>query len=192
MSVPRACRPAAIVMACLAFAGAGGAISAALPETASFGGPGTVILYHLTGVIDVGDVATTVHCTNLEAVAAVDLRLVVLDQAGAVSCNTTPADLAAGRTWTMSTTATAVFFEDANCGPTGGSVSGSARIVAESSGALDILCTAQLVDGTQNPPRFLEKLELYDGQARPVGSQGIFRDGFESSTTLRWSVQFPP
>lgn len=192
MSSPKAGRPAAVVVACLAFAGSGAAGIAARSETGSLGGPGTVILFHLAGVIDVGDMATTVHCTNLDSVAAAGLRLVVLDQTGAVSCNTTPADLAAGRTWTMSTTATAVFFEDANCGPAGGSVSGSARIVAENSGALDIVCTAQLVDGTQNPPRFLEKLELYDGQARPVGSQGIFRDGFESSTTSRWSAQSPP
>jgi hypothetical protein len=101
----------------------------------------------------------------------------------------TPADLAAGRTWTMSTTATAVFSRTRTAARRW-KVSGSARIVAESSGALDILCTAQLVDERRTRHGF-EKLELCDaGQA--VGSQGIFRDGFESSTTLRWSAQFPP
>ena len=122
----------------------------------------------------------------------VDLRVSVFEGNGVVDCNAVMASLPSLHTGTLSTTNTTIFNEDAICNPApaGGSVRGSARISADVSGSLDIVCTAELVDKANLPPLFLEKLDMYDDQLQLVGTF-IFIDSFESGSTARWSATAP-
>jgi hypothetical protein len=198
-----AIRGGAIPLACALLAGAPGSAADRAPgglstaaerapaPTSGLGDPGTVILYEFSGAIDLGSVATSVHCTNLGSTAAIDLRLVLFEQTGAPDCNATVATLQPSRTATLSSRATTVFSEDAVCVVAGGSVRGGGRIVADESGSLDLVCTAQLLDGESATPLFVERLDMHTATGLPVSELLIFADGFEIGATANWDATTP-
>jgi hypothetical protein len=112
------------------------------------------VVYTLAGVIHAGtSVVTSISCTSTEkeggAVTTVGIEF--FSNSGSavndVAAGEGVVELSPGATKTISTGDTLVFFDDAVV--TAGNFKGSARILSSST---RILCVAQLLDPTTNPP----------------------------------------
>jgi len=157
--------------------------------TIELGGPTTVPLYTVSGVVDSATLATSFLCTNQGATNA-SVLVVVKEVDGSIDCNMSIPALAPGATATMSTSLTGAFIEDAVCALVGDSVRGSAIVAADSTGSIDLTCSVLLLDAVNTVPLMVDRLELYDERGTPA-SLLIFDDGFESNSTSRWSLTVP-
>jgi hypothetical protein len=125
-----------------------------------------VEVYRFTGVTDDGQQgssnrkkATSIHCTN---VANTNNQVEVqVFQYDGTTVYTGTVTISPNRTFTFSTQATAIYFDDVFLGGGGGTgeiYQGTGRILAESK---QLICTAQALDPFNNPPLFVVNLDLY-------------------------------
>jgi hypothetical protein len=151
-------------------------------ETGGIGGQGLndpppagyTVLYMFTGATDTQDrtpnsAATVVHCTNYGDTAVnVCVEISDWDNSPVLSCTTS---IASNYTKTFFSQSSVAFYGP-NCimsTPSTDDINqGSGRIMADSSSA-QVICTAQVVDPINNPPRYGVKLALYDGSGNLVG-----------------------
>jgi len=132
---------------------------------------GYTVVYMFTGAahnaVGTGTTATTIHCTNYGSVSTV-LRVEYFDYnttaivAGSVT-------LAANTTRTISTQGTATYSEDLILTTPSNINQGSGRIMINNSAA-KIICTVQVLDPTNNPPRYGVKLNLFDSNGNLIGA----------------------
>lgn len=111
--------------------------------------------------------ATAVHCTNLSATNnQVEVQVYQYD---GVSVFTGTASIPPNRTYTFTTQATTVYFDDVTLGGFPGTAAiyqGSGRILAQSG---ELICTAQVLDPLNLPPTFVTQLTLYYADGVMVG-----------------------
>lgn len=131
---------------------------------------GFSVLYMFTGVVN--DTAspsregTAVHCTNFSA-SSVDVRVEVWEMNPTTTYSGT-LTLSAGRTRTFATRHITSFPEDLILSPTLPSIfQGSGRVLTKQHS--DVICTAQVLDPTNDPPVFVAKLALFDSSGNPIG-----------------------
>jgi hypothetical protein len=180
----------ALALACVDRAGSAER-GAGPPTSPDLGDPTTRVLYRVAWVVDSGNIATSFHCTNLGATNAL-VKVVLRNAAGTPVCNITDTGVGPGVTSTLSTSSTALFTDDFLCVPAlGVGVFGSALITVDTLFSMDVACTAHVLDGSANPPAFIEKLDLFLNDGQQV-SELLFADAFESGNAFRWSLRFPP
>lgn len=109
-------------------------------------------------------IATSVHCTNFGSTAVQAQVQMFRADGGATSQTSTTIN--PNQTWTVSTRNTAIYREDTNLG-TPILEQGSGRILADNP---TLICTAQLLDPLNNPPKFMSKLPLFDSFGNPINA----------------------
>ena len=102
--------------------------------------------------------ATSVHCTNFGS-ATVTIQVEIFSFGGG-SVTSGSAATAPGTTLTFSSRATAIYFDDVTLLPNIELNQGSGRVLVNANTA-KIICTAQVVDPTNNPPLFAVNLDLF-------------------------------
>jgi hypothetical protein len=135
---------------------------------------GYTVLYTFTGATDAQDrtpnsAATVVHCTNYGDTAVnVCVEFGDWDNSPVISCTTS---IASNYTKTFSSQSPVSFY-GLHCimsTPSTDDINqGFGRIMADSSSA-KIICTAQVVDPINNPPRYGVKLTLFDSSGNLIG-----------------------
>jgi hypothetical protein len=123
---------------------------------------GFTVLYLFSGARDntsSATAATSVHCTNYSS-TSVQVRIQIFNFSGSNTMNGS-FTLSASRSATFSTQLTALYFDDVVLTPATTIDQGSGRILVNNSAA-KIICTAQVLDPTNNPPSYGVKLNLYD------------------------------
>ena len=129
---------------------------------------GYSVLYMFTGLINDASAreATVVHCTNFGA-NVVDVGVQAWDTHPTTTYSGT-LTLNAGQTGTFATQNIVGFPEDAILGPLPpGIYMGSGRVLTKQHA--NVICTAQVMDPTNDPPVFVVKLALFDSDGSPVG-----------------------
>ncbi len=144
-------------------------------------------IYSFAGAVDRGDgnLATTVHCTNVGSVAAT-ITVEIWNSAGN---QLTAGNLALGvtETKTVSTRNTSAYSEDSILSPALVIEQGHGRVLADTAGSTDVLCAAQVLDPSNVTPISVTTLSLFDRFGVPVSELGVFLDGFESGDTTAWT-----
>ena len=129
---------------------------------------GYSVLYMFTGVINDTSAreATVVHCTNFGA-NTVDVGVQAWDRSPTTTYSGT-LTLNAGQTGTFATQNIVGFPQDEILGPLPpGIYMGSGRVLTQRHA--HVICTAQVMDPTNDPPGFVVKLALFDSDGSPVG-----------------------
>lgn len=143
-----------------------GGLGLADPPPAGFN-----VLYTFTGVrsniTPPTTAATSIHCTNHDS-TPVPVRVEVFNFNNTVTM-TGNFTLTPSRTATFSSQPTALYFDDAVLAPASAIDQGSGRVLVNGS-STKIICTAQVLDPTNDPPNYGVKLTLYDSTGNPVGS----------------------
>jgi len=121
---------------------------------------GFSVLYMFTGASNdtttPDTIATSVHCTNFgPANAQVQVQFFSPSAGNTYSATLT---IISNQTRTFSTQPTVIYFEDSNVNA-GFLDQGSGRVLANKS---HLICTAQVLDPTNNQPLFMTKLPLFD------------------------------
>lgn len=127
------------------------------------------VRYMFTGVINDtgGREATMVHCTNFN-VNAVDVGVEVWNTNPTTTYSGT-LTLEAGQTRTFSTQNITGFPQDLILAPAPANIfQGSGRVLTKQH--TDVICTAQVIDPTNDPPIFVSQLTLFS----PNGTSNIF------------------
>lgn len=132
-----------------------------------------MILYYFTGVSDDGEKgsinredATSVHCTNIGSTEA-EVEVQVFRSGGTTSY-TGAITIWAGSTATFSTQNIQAYFDDIFLGGSPGTdaiYQGYGRILSNSK---DIVCSAQVIDPKNSPPKYASKLPMFDRDGYPV------------------------
>ena len=135
--------------------------------TAELAVEGLSILYRFSGVTDDGEQgstnrkeATSIHCTNINSSADVQLE-VQLVQWNGTDVFTGTATIPPNRSFTFSTQNTTIYFDDVFLGGSPGTPAiyqGSGRILSSNP---NVICTAQVLDPLNYPPVFVSGLELF-------------------------------
>ncbi len=139
-------------------------------QTTGLGGGGTPLLYQFAGVRDDGakcingKSATTLICTNTGSTTASVLYTVI--NYDGVNYYSATFNVIAGATYTVSTQLTNLYFEDNVLRPTGSTDNGTG-VINQGSGKVYtaspyVICTAQVLDPTGNPPAFVTRLTLHN------------------------------
>ncbi len=120
---------------------------------------GFSVLYMFTGASNdtttPDTIATSVHCTNFgSANAQVQVQFF---SPGAGSTYSATLTINSNQTRTFSTQPTEIYFEDSNVNA-GFLDQGSGRVLANKS---HLICTAQVLDPTNNQPVYLSELEMF-------------------------------
>jgi hypothetical protein len=166
--VPRAGRLAAALVTLLVVAAAAIPLAAGRDRAPQE----LTVLYLFSGATDDGlqgaggKEATAVHCTNYSA-QPLSVEVQILNYDGAMYSST--AEIGSDDTYTFSTQATALFFDDVFIGGSPGTPAifqGAGRVLA---GGRDVICTAQVLDPTGYPPAYLDKLALHRADGNLIG-----------------------
>jgi hypothetical protein len=134
---------------------------------------GFSVLYMFTGVANhptaaTRQIATSVHCTNFGS-TSVQAQLQLFSLGGG-STYTAAVTINSNQTWTFSTQNTDIYREDSTLN-TPAIEQGSGRVLANNS---QLICTAQVLDPSTNPPAFMARLSLFDGSGNPVGGGKVY------------------
>jgi len=122
----------------------------------------TGVANHITPTVR--RIATSVHCTNFGSTAT--QAQIQLFSLGAGTVVTAGVTINSNRTWTFSTQSTVIYREDSTL-DSGIIEQGSGRILADQS---QLICTAQVLDPTSNPPAFMAKLPLFDSNGNLISA----------------------
>jgi len=131
------------------------------------GGAAQIVIYRFSGVTDDGlqgaagrKEATSIHCTNLDSSQDAELEVQVY-QYNATAVYTASVDIPFNQTFTFSTQLTSIYFDDVIIGGSPGTPAifqGSGRILSSHP---NVICSAQVIDPDNNPPKFATSLELF-------------------------------
>jgi hypothetical protein len=117
---------------------------------------GWEVLYMFTGAVDNANATTVIHCTNFGSVNA-EVKVEIFNY---YDTSTTSATISirSDETKTFSTRSTAIYEEDAVLPSIAPIDQGSGRVLSPES---DIICTAQVLDPTNNPPEYMVNLQMF-------------------------------
>jgi hypothetical protein len=141
-----------------------GGLGLADPPPAGFN-----VLYTFTGVRNDTTppvtAATSIHCTNHDSnPVSVRVEVFNFNNTATMTGNFT---LTPSRTATFSSQFTALYFDDTVLAPASAIDQGSGRVLVNGS-SVKIICTAQVLDPTNDPPNYGVKLTLYDSTGNLV------------------------
>ncbi|MFN8456278.1 MAG: hypothetical protein U0401_16685 [Anaerolineae bacterium] len=130
---------------------------------------GMSVVYMFTGVANHSNpvtrtIATSVHCSNF-ASTDIQVQLQLFGLNGATA-DTVAFTIPSNRTRTTSTQDTKIFREDFILN-NAIIEQGSGRVLADKD---QLICTAQLLDPVNNPPKFMNKLPLFDPFGNPISA----------------------
>jgi hypothetical protein len=136
---------------------------------------GLSTLFRFNGVTDDGQQgstnrkeATSIHCTNIDSSANVQLEVQLIQWNG-IDVYTGTVSMPPNRSFTFSTQNTTIYFDDVILGGSPGTPAifqGSGRVLSSSP---NVICTAQILDPLNYPPVFMEKLPLHNADGSMVG-----------------------
>jgi hypothetical protein len=160
MTQYRAAIPAIVGILLLACAGTSTAQSK-IPVLGTPSAPAGFLppVFRVTGVRSSAQLATEIHCSNADAVA-VSIYVSYFDYDNSYKCGVSMLDMPVGTTRTFTTADASAYLEDAFCAPQPGIAQGRVEIATFPENS-KIVCSAQIISVTGNPPTTLSSLDVY-------------------------------